>query len=119
MDHAQAIELFSAYAESELPPEQAREVEQHLQSCIPCRREYGQFQRLMAGLHSLPRVTAPPEFVQGVVVRVRKRSGGRFFAPRRLVDRIPYEMFSLLMLGLLLALYLVLQLSQPGHLQLP
>jgi hypothetical protein len=35
------------------------------------------------------------------------------------VDRIPYELFSLLMLGLLLALYLVMHMSQPGHLQLP
>ena len=36
-----------------------------------------------------------------------------------MAERIPYEVFSLVMLGLILAIYVVLQLSQPGHLKLP
>ena len=62
---------------------------------------------------------APPDFAEAVRSRIRKRSHGRFFTPRRMVERIPYELFSLVMLGLILAIYVVLQLAQPGHLQLP
>ena len=35
------------------------------------------------------------------------------------VERVPYELFSLVMLGLILAIYVVLQLTQPGQLKLP
>ena len=55
----------------------------------------------------------------GVKDRIRKRSKGRFFAPRKLAERVPYEVVSLLMLGLLLAVYVVLQLAQPAQLRLP
>ena len=48
---------------------------------------------------------APHGFVQGVEKRIRKRSRGRFFqslgAPRRGLQRIPYEMFSVVMLAIL------------------
>jgi hypothetical protein len=64
-------------------------------------------------------MVAPPDFAAGVHGRIRKRSKGRFFTPRKMAERIPYEIFSLVMLGLLLAIYVVLQLTHPGQLKLP
>ena len=121
MDHTQATELFSSYWDRELAPEESARLEEHLGSCVVCRREYQAFEQTVGGLHALAHHTelAPAGFVEGVAKRVRKRSRGKFFANRRALDRVPYEMFSVVMLAVLLAIYLVLQLSNPGHLNIP
>lgn len=116
VDHVQASELFSAYWERDLGPAESAALEEHLRSCVVCRREYQQFEQAVGALHHLEKQVAPPDFVAGVIHRVHRRSRGRFFDPRR-TDRIPYELFSLVMLALLLAIYLILQL-QPGRLDL-
>jgi hypothetical protein len=64
-------------------------------------------------------MVAPPDFTAGVRDRLRQRSRGRVFRPRRLAERLPYETFSLVMLGLILAIYVVLQLAHPSQLKLP
>jgi anti-sigma factor RsiW len=119
VDHARATELFSAYWDEELAPTELSALEEHLKSCVVCRREYQTFEKAVGALGTLHKFTAPPDFAAGVHSRIRKRSKGRFFTPRRMAERIPYEVFSLVMLGLILAIYIVLQLSQPGHLKLP
>ncbi len=119
MDHVQANELFSSYWERDLAPEETRQLEEHLRSCVVCRREYQQFDKMMGGLRSFQNELAPTEFVDGVIKRVKKKSRGRFFSGRRGAERIPYELFSVLMLAILVAIYVVLQLSQTGRLQLP
>jgi anti-sigma factor RsiW len=118
VDHAQATELFSAYWDEELAADQANALEAHLKSCVVCRREYESFEQTVGALGTLHRMVAPPEFSDGVRSKIRKRSKGRFFTPRRLAERIPYELFSLVMLGLILAIYILLALTQPGRLQL-
>jgi anti-sigma factor RsiW len=118
VDHAEASELFSSYWDEELAPARAAALEEHLRTCVPCRLEYQAFERAVGAVGALPREIAPAGFVPGVVKRVHKRSRGRFFS-RGLVDRLPYEVFSLVMLGLILAIYLVLQMSQPGRVNLP
>src|SRR5215470_3555786 len=119
MDHIQATELFSAYWEEELPPEQLDALEEHLKSCLVCRREYQSFEKAVSALGSLHRMVAPAGFNEAVRKKIQKRSKGRFFTPRRLAERVPYEVFSLVMLGLILAIYVVLQLTHPGQLKLP
>lgn len=119
MDHVEAAELFSSYWDRELAPGDAARLEEHLHSCVVCRRDYQAFERAVGALGTLGREVAPHGFVKGVVARVRKRSRGRFFVGRRALERMPYEMFSVVMLAILLAIYVVLQLSQPGHLRLP
>jgi anti-sigma factor RsiW len=118
IDHAQATELFSAYWDDELGPDELGALEEHLKSCVVCRREYQEFEKAVGALGSMHRMVAPTDFAEGVRTRIRKRSKGRFFSPRRLAERIPYELFSLVMLGLILALYVLLQLSHPA-LKLP
>jgi anti-sigma factor RsiW len=119
VDHARATELFSAYWDQDLPASDVGALEEHLRSCVVCRREYQTFQKAVGAVGQLNKVTAPPDFAEAVRTRIRKRSHGRFFTPRRMAERIPYELFSLVMLGLILAIYLVLQWAQPTHLQLP
>jgi anti-sigma factor RsiW len=119
VDHTQAAELFSAYWDEELAAEQAGALEEHLRACVVCRREYQSFERAVGAVGQLHRMVAPSGFVGGVRKKIRKRSRGRLFAPRKLVERVPYELFSLVMLGLILAIYVVLQLTQPGQLKLP
>ncbi len=119
VDHAQASELFSSYWDEELGPDEAARLEEHLRSCVVCRREYEQFERALGAVGALAHELAPRGFAAGVVQRVHKRARGRAFASRGLLDRLPYELFSLLMLGLILAIYVILQMAQPGHLRLP
>ena len=119
VDHTQASELFSAYWDRELGEGETAQLEEHLKSCLVCRREYHEFQKMLGGLKQFETQLAPQGFVQGVAKRVRKKSRGRFFAPRRALDRIPWELFSVVMLGILLGIYVVMQLAQPGRLHLP
>lgn len=119
VDHAHATDLFSAYWDEELPPGEVSALEEHLRACVVCRREYQSFQQTVGAVGQLHKMVAPPDFSEEVRARIRKRSRGRFFTPRRLVERMPYEIFSLVMLGLLLALYVVLQLGNPTQLKLP
>lgn len=118
MDHAQANAMFSAMLDGELKPEEQRELDEHLKTCVVCRREWQQLERAVREVRQLPHEEAPPAFVEGVVDRLRRRSGGRFFAPRR-TDRVPYELFSLLMLAVILGIYLAIQLSSPSSVNIP
>ncbi len=119
VDHSQATELFSAYWDEELGADQVGALEEHLKSCVVCRREYQSFEEALGAVGSLHRMVAPSDFSAGVRDKIRKRSHGRFFTPRKLAERIPYEMFSLVMLGLLLAIYVVLMFGEPSRLKLP
>lgn len=119
VDHARATELFSDYWDEDLAPGDLSALEEHLKSCVVCRREYQIFQKTVGAVGQLNQVMAPPDFAEEVRARIRKRSRGRFFTPRKMAERIPYEVFSLVMLGLILAIYVVLQLSHPAQLKLP
>ena len=123
--HSEAEQLFSDYWDEELGPDAKSRLEEHLASCADCRREYDAFGKMLGGLGALEKQVAPSGFADGVVARLRRRSRGRFFAgaldPRALLraDRVPYEVFSVLMLALLVAIYVVMQLAQEGRLRLP
>jgi anti-sigma factor RsiW len=119
LDHAQAQELFSAYWDDELPKEKAAALEEHLRTCESCKRELEAFEKSVSALGSVHKMAAPQAFREGVRDRIRRRSRGRFFGPRRLSQRLPLEILSLVMLGLVLAIYLVLQFMSPSSLKLP
>ncbi len=112
LNHEQANELFSDYWERELSAEEQAALEEHLSGCVVCRREYEEFKQAMSAVSGLHKLAAPPDFADAVGKKIRRRSRGRFFGPRRLAERIPWEQFSLLMLAILLAIYIVLGLPR-------
>ena len=118
MDHAQVLELLTDYWDRTLDPRTTSELEEHLAACGSCRREYAAFETALRAVGSLHRMTAPADFAERVQKTIRKRSRGRFFAGRgSLLQRIPYELFSLLLLAVLLALYLMVQFTPTRNLR--
>ncbi len=113
MDHQAAQERFSSYRDQELGPEETRSVEEHLQTCRACRRQYADFQETVASLGTLPPAGPPANFAEGVFERVRKRSHGRLFSQRRRGMAVPLEWLSLIMLVAVVAIYLLFRLSSP------
>ena len=62
-------------------------------------------------LGKLNKVAAPPDLASRVPALIQRRSAGRFFAKRRLADRLPLEWLSLVMLALLALIYAVLRMA--------
>lgn len=117
MNHEQATELFSAYWDRELVGDEHAALEEHLSSCIVCRREYQNFEKTVGLLRSTGRVAAPRGFADKLKKRGKKR-GARIGAWQNALTRTPYEIISLIMLIAMLAVYVVLSQGQPTHLRL-
>jgi len=111
MDHERAQQLFSAHRDGELDDEQARELEAHLEACTACRGEWEAFREALDLVRGLSEESAPTDFLERVQRKIRSRSKGAYFrvkAVRPFYFRLPYELFSLLMI-LVLAALVVLQ----------
>jgi anti-sigma factor RsiW len=84
MTHDEIRELLHAYADDELDLPNAREIEQHLQSCGDCRRETEQIRALHEALASdSPAYRAPVHLRKNIRAALRRetRSGEREFSP--------------------------------------
>ncbi len=120
MDRDEARELFSAYRDGDLGPEQARALEGLLEEDEECRAEYEGFCRVLDRLAGLGRATAPPDFAEKLKGRIRRRSAGRFFGARTgpSLTRVPFELFSLVLILIILTVYLLtvpmVQVSRPA-----
>lgn len=69
----QSGQKLSAYLDGALPLRQHERVERHLQSCLNCRRELVQLQRLQVLLHESPAAYAPPDLVALTMDQARRR----------------------------------------------
>ena len=109
MDREQARELFSAYRDEELDPERVAALERLLEADEECRVEYESFCRLLDGLAGMRPARPPADFADKVKQRIRRRSGGRIFGMARLagVPRVPYELFSLVLILIILTVYML------------
>ena len=112
MDHRALQELFSAYLEGDLSPEEQTQVSSHLESCEECRRELASFQRTLRGLSSLRAVPPPEGFSRKVQQRIHRRSRGRFFKTERLLMRVPFEWISFIIIIIMLVLYMLMMEQQ-------
>jgi len=108
MDHQRAKELFSQYLEGDLPPEQQSEIEAHLDQCQTCKVEMEALEKTLSSLAGLAAVPPPKDFDRKVQQRIRRRSRGRFFAPENLLNRIPFEWISFIVIMLMLVMYFML-----------
>ena len=114
MDHAQIQERFSDYWDESLEAPARAEVDAHLSGCAECRAEYEAFEKAMTPLGKLHRMAAPEKLQEQVPEIINRRSRGRFFAPRKGLERLPVEWLSLGMLGLIALVYLLLKLMHPA-----
>jgi hypothetical protein len=58
-DHARVQRLLSSYYDGELTPDDTIRIEQHLQGCASCRKEYQQLAVVANAMRHLPRLEAP------------------------------------------------------------
>lgn len=123
MDREQARELFSAYKDGDLGAEEVAALEALLDEDSDCRQEYESFCRLIDSLSGLEKARPSEDFAEKVKSRIRRRSGGRLFGMARLegVPRVPFELFSLVLILIILTVYMltvpviqVAEQSQPG-----
>ena len=108
MDHQRAQELLSDYLDGELSGETLVEVEQHLESCDRCESELESLRNTLSVLGGLKPAEPSPDFLQQVHQKLRRRSKSAFDFSFGLDRKIPFEAVSMVLLGILLALYLLL-----------
>lgn len=109
MDREQAQDLFSAYWDGELPPDKVEAFEAFLERDNETRQEYDRFRRALESLSALTELPAPDNFVDKLQKRMRRRSGGKLFGADRwgTITRVPYELFSLILILIILSVYLL------------
>ncbi len=110
--------LFIAFLEGDLPEERREEFEAELDRDAQLRREFESFADIMGGVQSLPFEFAPPDFVDKVQGRIRKRSKGRFFAENFLYNtRVPYEAIAVVMIIVMAAAWMLMGVPKDRNLK--
>ena len=71
MDHAQAQEQFSDFADGSLPEREKAALEQHLAACIQCRTELESFRRALGSLGKLKQ-SAPAGLLPSIHEQIYK-----------------------------------------------
>lgn len=109
MDREQAQELFSSYREGDLTPDQVEAFEHFLEEDDETRLDYELFCRTIESLSSLRSEPAPDDFMDKLKGRMKRRSGGKLFGSKIWGTgiRMPYELFSLILILIILSLYLL------------
>ncbi|MEN6547527.1 MAG: anti-sigma factor [Armatimonadia bacterium] len=101
---------LSAYLDGTLPARQRERLERHLQTCLNCRRELAQLQRLQALLHDSPTAYVPPDLVALTMDQARRRVN----LPVR--QRVPAPVWAAACAVVaVLAFSISLQMRQPGQ----
>jgi hypothetical protein len=73
MEHELAREALSPYLEGELEPEGKKALEEHLKSCLECRRQLELLRRSLELVRRLPAPRAPEEFAPRLKAMARRR----------------------------------------------
>ncbi|MEN6374665.1 MAG: DUF2275 domain-containing protein [Smithella sp.] len=76
--------LFPAYLEDVLSPEEKRRVEEHLHTCAGCRRDIADLHKAVSLLHNLDEVEPPPFFEQRIMAAIREEREQKQSVWRRL-----------------------------------
>lgn len=108
MDREQAKDQLSEYLDGELSPKDRRALEALLAEDASLRAELKALQETVDTLGQLPEQTPPPDFLQGVRRKIRKKGKSPLDLSLGFEKKIPFEAVSILLLGILLALYLIL-----------
>jgi len=108
VDHQSAQERLSDYLDGELSGESVTELEQHLEGCEECQAELESLRSTLSVLGGLKPVKPSEDFLQQVNQKLRRRTKSAFDFSFGLDRKIPFEAVSMVLLGILLALYLLL-----------
>ena len=106
MDHEEAQINFSDYLEGELSAQEQARLKEHLEGCPECQAELEDLRLTLSSLSGMRRVPPPPDFLGRVQQRIRRRSRGRFFTPERLLNRLPFEWISFIIIMIMLGVYM-------------
>ena len=108
MDHRRAQELLGDYLDGELDGETLKALERHLETCDLCREEVRGLRAALTVLGSLKAVEPPEDFLQQVNQKIKRRTKSLFDISFGLERKIPFEAVSMVLIGILIALYLLL-----------
>jgi hypothetical protein len=75
MNHEALRERLSAYLEADLEERERARIEEHLEGCPDCRREYRELRHTVDLLRGLPVPDPPPELADRVIARLRAGEG--------------------------------------------
>ncbi|NOZ85836.1 MAG: hypothetical protein GXP49_06170 [Deltaproteobacteria bacterium] len=115
MRHDEARKLFSRHADNELNERELAEFEAHLAECVICREEWERFKGALDMVKSLDEEPVPDKFVEGVLLKLKSRNKGAYLRLKSggipYYFRVPFELFSFLMIIILASLILIQNLS--------
>jgi hypothetical protein len=63
---------FSRCLDGDLPEEDKKQIQKHLNDCRSCREEYKSFQTAVSLVRGLPEVPAPPDFIYSLKQRLER-----------------------------------------------
>lgn len=113
MDRDQARELLSEYLDGELEPEERAALEEHLAGDKVLRDELDALRQTLHVLTALPQETPPEDFLQKVRTKLKRQRKSVLDVSFGMERKIPFEAVSMVLIGILLALYLLL-VALPG-----
>ena len=122
-DQALIEETFSAYIDGELGDAERERFEAEIAEDEALRAEFEEFRETILALRSLHAVpdAEPPQldpdaFTRKLEGTIRNRSRGRFFHDDFFYrTRVPYEVFAVIMLGVIAAMLYILSPAAPDH----
>ncbi len=105
-------DLLSAYLDGELPAQEARELEEHVSRCPPCRAELDGLAAVVGTLRRLEREAPPPVLAQQVTrrVAVEGRPLGLIARIEAALQRLSVDPGTLVTFGVVVALAAMLAL---------
>lgn len=77
MECSEALERMMLALDGELPPQEWRMLESHLEACAPCRAQWERLQVVEQVLQRAPLLAPPPGFAGRVMARVDRRRARR------------------------------------------
>jgi anti-sigma factor RsiW len=116
VERERAKELLSDYLEGELSAAEEQALERLLSQDAELRAELHELRRIMDALGGLRPVAPSEDFMQQVQQKIRRRQKSPFDFAFGLDRKIPFEAISMVLIGILLALYLLLVVLPREHL---
>ena len=110
LSHRETRALFLAFADEELPDDEARAVRSHLDGCDECQRGWQGYANTVQRLRQVERQRAPAALSAQVMARVKRqrRSGLRRLTQLHAHYRLPVEVLIPVLLAAAVAAYVLM-----------